>query len=180
MKYFTPQRYLRLGNLDNREAFLKANEEWERALDDYQRHFRRVRRLLPKDFGQLLDTLSLHDARILDMWWGGRRRFTITLLPESDPSRLVVLTYSLVQPPEVEQDVLPASVQTKPVAWLYDELEVKSHRRGNPLFFSHNILLSDGREIRINFRTVTVIRPLPLVPENPKIDTSATVIPYCA
>jgi hypothetical protein len=114
------------------------------------------------------------------MWWGGRRRFTITLLPESDPSRLVVLTYSLVQPPEVEQDVLPASVQTKPVAWLYDELEVKSHRRGNPLFFSHNILLSDGREIRINFRTVTVIRPLPLVPENPKIDTSATVIPYCA
>jgi hypothetical protein len=32
MNYLTPERYLRLGNLDDERAFLDAQQQWEDAL----------------------------------------------------------------------------------------------------------------------------------------------------
>jgi hypothetical protein len=158
MRYFTPERLVRLGNLDDRDAFLAAHEDWERAVGEYQEQLRQIGPELPPGLRQLTGAVYLHDARVLDMWWGGRSQFTITLHPESDPSRLVVLSYSLSAPPEVKGGVLPESILSQPVAWLYDELDHAGDR------FTHDILLSDGREIRLHFRTVTVKRPVPLVP----------------
>ncbi|MCI0458622.1 MAG: DUF4085 family protein [Gemmataceae bacterium] len=158
MKHFTPERYLRLRSLDDRATFLAAHEEWERALQMYHEQLQRVRDELPTDLQQLVATVYLHDARVLDMWWGGRSQFGITLHPESDPARLVVLTYSLVERPTVTPDLLPEAVRSEPVAWLYDELDFAKDG------FTHNILLSDGREVELHFRTVTVKRPVPLVP----------------
>jgi hypothetical protein len=80
---------------------------------------------------------------------------------------LVVLTYSLEEPAAVEPDVLPESVRSEPVAWLYDELDVQGNTRGGEPAFTHRILLSDGREIGLRFRNVLVKRPVPLVPVAP-------------
>jgi hypothetical protein len=164
MKHFTPERYLRLGNLDDRDAFLAAQEDWERAVEGYQAQLQRVVGEFPPGLRRVLETISLHDARVLDMWLGDRKQFSITLHPESDPSRLVVFGYALVEPPRVEQDVLPESVRSEPVTWLYDELDFGGETRQGKPAFTHDILLSDGREIRLHFRSVTVRRPLPLVP----------------
>src|SRR5262245_28787525 len=98
MQFFTPERYLRLGNLDDRQAFLSANEDWEKAVQGYQAHLERIRGKLPARLRQLVQSVALHDARVLDMWQGQRSKYSITLLPESDPSRLVVLAYSLEEP----------------------------------------------------------------------------------
>jgi hypothetical protein len=164
MKYFTAERILRLQDRSQEQAFRAALEDWERALAEYRERWQQVRPELPADLGQLLDTVSLHDARVLDMWWGGRSQCTITLHPESAPSRLLVLTYSLLEPPDVRPDVLPASVRSEPVAWLYDELGFGADPPASEPVFTHNILLSDGREVRLRFRNVQVKRPVPLVP----------------
>jgi hypothetical protein len=174
MKYFTPERYLRLGNLNDEQAFLAAQEDWERAVAGYKDQLQRVRPGLPSRLGHLVDSIYLHDARVLDMWEGKRTRFNITLHPESDPSRLVVLAYSLEEPVSIEAGVLPAESCSEPVAWLYDELNVESGR------LTHNILLSNGWEVRLRFRQVTVSRPLPLIPTVPDLGASRAIIPRFA
>lgn len=112
------------------------------------------------------------------MWWGGRSQFTITLHPESDPTRLVVLTYSLVEPPAVEPDVLPESVHSAPVAWLYDELDAGGNSGPVGSAFTHRIVLSDGREIHLRFRNVLVKRPVPFVPAVPAAGPNEKPVRY--
>jgi hypothetical protein len=167
MKYFTPERYLCLGDLSNEQAFLAAQDDWERAVTAYKERLESIRDGLPTSLRRLVDSVYLHDARVLDMWQGQGRRLTITLQPESDPSRLVVLAYSLTAPPQVEQAVLPAGVCSEPVAWLYDELDaepsVVGEKGGTPTF-THNILLSNGWEVRLRFRSATVTRPVSIIP----------------
>ena len=107
MNYFTSERVVGLQHRSDEQGFLAALDDWERAVQGYKARLLQVRAQLPNDMRQLIDTVALHDARVLDMWWGGRSQFTITLHPESEPSRLVVLIYSLIEPPAVVQDVLP-------------------------------------------------------------------------
>ena len=173
MKYFTPERYLRLGTLDDRAAFLAAHEQWEKAIRGYQRHLRHIRADLPAGLRRLVETVYLHDARILDMWWNGRTRFSITLQPETDAARLVVLAYSLVEPPTVRPDVLPIALRSEAVSWLYDELAVAGNGTAKERVFAHSILLSDGRELRLNFRNVRVTRPVPLMPQRERAANTA-------
>jgi len=80
---------------------------------------------LPAGLARLLDSVYLHDARVVDMWQGRRSRFTVTLLPESAPGRFVILAYSLLEAPRFAYGVLPAEVHSQPLGWLYDELDVE-------------------------------------------------------
>src|SRR6266478_5959815 len=169
MKYFTPERYLRLGDLNDEQAFLAAQADWEHAVGEYGKHLRRIRERLPAGLVSLIDSVYLHDARVLDMWQGLRSRFTITLQPESVLARFVVLAYSLTELPRFAYGVLPAEVHSEPVAWLYDELGLEQgvaavRRRGGPRTFTHNILLSNGWEVALRFRKVSVTRPVALLP----------------
>lgn len=182
MKYFTPERLVRLQDRSSEQQFLAALDDWERALERYRlqlnsiqrelykfppQPLRNVRRLL-----KFLTTGSFHDARVLDMYWGGRSRFRITLHPESQPARLAILTYSLTQPPQIKRNVLPELLRSEPIAWLHDELSLNdSTGKGNP-DFRHSILLSDGSEVRLRFGYATVERPIPLVPAVPAIPGS--------
>jgi hypothetical protein len=100
--------------------------------------------------------------------------FVITLQPESDPRRLVVFGYDLVEEPTIEQQVLPAERQSSPVEWLYDELDLDRPEgpRGLPVSgdkptFRHNILLSNGWEVTLRFRHAWVKRPLRVLPAVP-------------
>jgi hypothetical protein len=97
--------------------------------------------------------------------------FVITLQPPSDPQRLAVLSYKLVEEPTIEQNVLPPDRRQEPTLWLYDELDLDrpespnsfQARAGKPTI-RHNILLSNGWEVTLHFRWARVKRPLRVFP----------------
>jgi hypothetical protein len=173
MKYFTPERYLRLGNLDNEAAFLAAQQGWEDAIAGYREQLQRIGKELPRGLRLLVKSVYLHDARVLTMHQD-EDQFFITLQPPSDPERLVVLSYSLVEEPVIEQNVLPEERSREPIEWLYDELDLDRPEgpRGLPVSqgkptVRHNILLSNGWEVLLRFRSAWVKRPLRVIPVVP-------------
>jgi hypothetical protein len=170
MKYFTRERLVRLQDHSDEQRFLAALDDWENSLKDYQQqlstikqHLRAIGHRIPALL-KFLTMVSLHDARVLDMYSGGRSRFRITLHPEFQPGRLVILTYSLTQPPQIGRNVLPEHVRLEPITWLYDELTLEDRTGEEKPMFRHAILLSDGREVQLCFRHVAVERPIPVVP----------------
>lgn len=174
MKYFTPERLVRLQDRSNERQFLAALESWEQALNDYRRQLediqQRLRTIQPQPpkylhkFFRFLDTVSLHDARVLVMSWGGERHFRIILHPELQPERLVVLSYSLREPPQIQANVLPEQLRSEPISWLYDEVTLEDQTRKGKQILRHTILLSDGREVGLCFYYVTIELSISLVP----------------
>ena len=47
MKYFTPELYVRLQDLDNEAAFDDANKAWDQAVIQYEQQLDRMRGQLP-------------------------------------------------------------------------------------------------------------------------------------
>jgi hypothetical protein len=189
MKYFTPERHLRLGNLDSEAEFLATLQEWEDANTDYLAHLESIRAKLPPELLRLYGEVHLHDAHVLSAYqqdepeWvlaqehglggvggglGGvvagpvpSQQFVITLQPDVDARRLVVLTYSVTQEPLV-RTVLPPDRCSTCALWTYDELDLDAPEEGRPTF-RHDVLLSNGEELTIHFRSVKVSRPLRLL-----------------
>jgi hypothetical protein len=179
MNYFTPERYLRLGNLSDEQEFLAAQQAWEHAVSGYREHLRKVWKELPSGLRKLVETVYLHDALVQSMHQK-EDTFVITLQPESDPGRLVVLGYNLVEEPTIEQNVLPADRCREPIAWLYEELSLARPEgprglpppEGKPTF-CHNILQSNGWEIMVRFRGAWLHRPIRIIPVIPTSAKSA-------
>ena len=170
MKYFTPERYLRLGNLDDEAAFMTAQEDWEKALSSYREQLQRIRKDLPRSLRNLVESVYLHDSRVLTMHQDDAT-FFVTLQPPSDPERLVVLGYSLVEEPLIDPNALPPHLRREPIEWLYDELDLDRPEgpRGLPALsgeptMRHSILLSNGWEVLLRFRSAWVKRPLRVIP----------------
>jgi hypothetical protein len=174
MKYFTPERYLSLGNLDDEQRFLAAQQQWEEAIAGYRAQLQRIRKELPRGLWRLIESVYLHDARVLTMHQIDQA-FFIILQPLSAPAHLIVLGYDLVEEPMIEQHVLPPERCREPIEWLYDELDLDRPEGprglpappGNPTI-RHDILLSNGWEVRLRFRSAWVKRPLRVIPVIPK------------
>jgi hypothetical protein len=164
MKYFTRERLQQFGNVEDEQTFLDGLRQWEEALAAYRAHLDSILGRLPRDMKRLVNKVYLHDARILSIHQEGDR-FVITLQPESDPERLVVLSYMTIGEPKIRQDGLFEDQRSEPIAWLYDELDL-DRAEGKPTF-RHNILLSNGWEIEVHFRTVSVRRPRRIIPVTP-------------
>jgi hypothetical protein len=183
MKYFTPERLVRLQDHSDERQFLAALDECEADQDSYWHDVEVLQRELStmetnigplpslgnlRKFIQFHSTVHLHDARVLDMNLGDCSRFRVTLHPYYDPGRLAILTYSLVQPSQFKHHVHPEMFCAgPPITWLYDELTLKDWKGKEPKALQHNILLSDGCEIELCFCDVTIERPTPLVPAVP-------------
>lgn len=171
MNHFTPRRLLGLNNLDDEQAFLAAQQEWEDALSAYREQLQRIRKKLPKGLRQLIESVYLHDAHVLAMHQDAQN-LRITLQPQSGPQRLVVLGYDLVEEPIIQTDALPPEARSEPLDWLYDELALDRPEgprglpepEGEPTF-RHNILLSNGWEVILRFRSAWAKRPLPILPQ---------------
>jgi hypothetical protein len=181
MKYFTAERYLNLGNLDDKQKFLAAHEQWEQAIAGYRDQLQRIRKELPRSLARLVESVYLHDARVLTMHQSDQD-FFITLQPIAPPAHLIVLGYSLVEEPMIEQNVLPPERCREPIEWLYDELDLDRPEgpRGLPAStgkptFRHDILLSNGWEVRLRFRSAWVKRPLRVIPVVPNHSDSGAV-----
>lgn len=177
MRHFTAARYLNLGRLDDEQQFLAAQSAWEEAVVAYRDQLQRIRKQLPRGLVRLVTTVYLHDARVLAMHQS-EQDFLITLHPISTPSRLAVIGYSLVEEPTIMQGVLPSDHCRDPIVWLYDELDLDRPEgpRGLPdpsgkPTYRHDILLSNGWEVRLRFRSAWVKQPLGVLPVGPEGNT---------
>ena len=184
MKYFTPERFLRLQDRNSEQEFRTAIHAWEEAAEEYGRYLRETTPQLPPDVRRLVEQGSLHDARVAGLWQA-HTRLTIVLQRESDASRLCVLTYHLVDSPCIDPAALPEMHRSAQAAWLYDEIGVDrearfdatagiQYRAGSQAatnggqqrgvaVFTHDILLSNGWELRLRFHRLHVARPTALL-----------------
>ncbi|MBI1918261.1 MAG: hypothetical protein HYS12_26515 [Planctomycetes bacterium] len=157
MKFFTPELHAQ-GNAADDDLVDQAEAEWERRLKRYRRHYKKIEAQLPLRFRKFHEEQCLHDADVFapallpaNVPWKGPEVVIVaqqinTLIPEF-LNTLAILEYTIAADPVVEiplqTDVFHRS---KPI-WLYDEVDV-----AEPGVFSHEILVSDGRVIKLLFR----------------------------
>ncbi len=175
MNYFTPDLFVRLQNLQDQTS----NEDWERAVEKYDDYLRSIRSRLPRSLRQIVEEFYLHDAEVLCMSQRGKT-LSVTLQLEPPAESLLVLNYSLLGDPEINRSALPAEYRADYAAWLYDEVEVerplprearqKGKKNGRATddrrvpVYSHKMLLSNGWEVSVRFRSLRLSRPKALIP----------------
>ena len=146
MRYFTPELYAR-GNSASEAAARGVEEAWEGALRRYQRRWSRIRAGFPqtvRDFDEA--QVCLHDAEVLQLARQGKR-FIMVLQPGPPAQSLVILMFALTEEPIIVTDVLPETVRTRRLVWLYEEFD---RDRGGKRSFE--VLLGNGWEIRLRFQ----------------------------
>jgi hypothetical protein len=170
MRFFTPELYLRF-NSPNRDEALRADAEWEEAVDRYERRLGEFKERLPSQVEQLAD-LCLHDAEILsrveEIQSAGPFPFPEYPVPFPMTGWSVIAVISVKQEGEVlsifyclwdRMRVHPAPAEwpfsEQREHWLYDEVDLLSDRRGP---FVHRILLSSGIVLEIPFLSVFIHR----------------------
>jgi hypothetical protein len=165
MTHFTTERFLRLQNLDSEEAYKAGMAEWERAVADYDRQLNRLDPIFPPEVQQL-SRHHLHDANVLVIAQSGDQ-LILELQMDYLPKEVVQLTYHLESEPEVVPDSLPSEYRSSRPQWMYDEIDAQpASLPGKGTVFLHNILLSDGKELKIRFKaldvkTAAAIYPVP-------------------
>jgi hypothetical protein len=175
MRYFTPELFARLQDLDDRAAL----KEWDRSAERYSTSLQQIHSRLPVTVRKLAGLPLLHDAEVLCIAQS-RDKVSITLEPESDDGRLIVLSYTVVEDPQINRSAFPDTYRTEYVAWLYDEIALGKPGARRPSFprgatardgrvpvYHHDILLSNGWELSLRFRSVKIARPRRLLPSLP-------------
>jgi hypothetical protein len=166
MKFFPPELHVRFASADDAVA-LEAHEEWERQVKRYNRHYKKIEAQLPLKLRLFHTEQCLHDADVFapallprNAPWNGQEVVIVaqqinTLFPEF-VNTLAILQYTITAPPVVEVPVQsPVFKKVQPI-WLHDEVDIVE-----PGVFSHEILISDGRVIKLLFSDFTYhIAPL--------------------
>jgi hypothetical protein len=182
MKYFTPERWLRLQDTSDDTTWLAAYQDWESSVAAYWQGVKGLLTRLPKTgVGAGLRSFvrhgSLHDALVTACWREGSSKLKLQALPEVPGEELVLLEYALASEPVIVPDRLPPEYRTDYLQWMYDELgelpdagprvRSRSHarvgsrsgtNRDDAVVFTHNILLSNGWEMEIAFSRFKVTR----------------------
>lgn len=173
MQYFTPELFVRLQDLKDRAAA----QEWDRAAERYVSALKQISPQFPAALQKLAGPYLLHDAEILCISHS-RKNLAITLQPEQEDGHLLVLSYTLVEDPQLDSSAFPEPYQTEYVAWLYDELGLMEPMARRPAWgkgttgrqerqvpvYCHDILLSNGCELLLRFRQFKVTRRQRLIP----------------
>jgi hypothetical protein len=173
MRFFTPELYVRFNSSDDDEAD-NANIEWEKAIEQYERHLAKFRDRLPAHVRKLTE-LSLHDAEVLAR--GEKIQAGTQQMPLDSPAPFVfpmwtALAVVTVRNEETVRSLIyslwdhirthefkgkwPFSKERE--HWLYDELDVVTSPQ-EPLFrgaFLHRVLLSTGTILEIPFTSVII------------------------
>ena len=169
MKFFTPEMFIRLHASDP-DAADQADEAWEAVLSRYRRRLDRIHLILPRAIRHLASDLLLHDADVLNLAHENGR-FVIVLRLSAPPCRTVILTYRLVSDPKIDIAALPSLSCSSEVKWLYDEGDVVAGKKQ----YRHNILLSNGWELRLQFREVNIFEAVGLLPSMHEIQRSTAM-----
>ena len=174
MKYFTPDRFIRLQDRTNEGATRAAMQEWEAATSRYGLHIEQLLPGLPKAVLSFLKSGSLHDAEVIAVWQKNSEHLHIMVQQERESAKAILLAYALASPPRINTAVLPECYRTPTPTWLYDEIDLASgpaprvsrrtSKRGRETVFSHAILLSNGSELQLRFHRLTVSDNTVLLP----------------
>lgn len=154
MKYFKPELLARCRSQDDNEADAAA-QEWDSACEAYRDRLAAISATgqLPPDVVRLCSAFSLHDARLLGAAFGTEQSPLFGLLLRLEgPGKVLQLDYFPVPGPEGGVSVRPQGAPQKEVWVLYDEFDHDEARD----FYTHSLLLSDGREIEVRFENFTV------------------------
>jgi len=143
MRFFTPDLYLRFNSNDD-EIADQANDEWEKAIDSYQRYLKKLN--LPESVKKLTE-INLHDAELSDFQEVDLHQTVMSLKNNQYVYCLIYQTTNLVRKDNFPQNWL-FSDQRK--HFLYDELDLQDSA------FLHRILWSDGEILEIPFTFVTI------------------------
>jgi hypothetical protein len=162
MNYFTPQRFVRLQNLRD-EAGLR---EWDQAASEYAVALAEALPQFPKQLRRLVKEFPLHDADVRSITRKGDV-LSITLHPDPPGKNLLILSYTLIEPPTINHSALPREYCTEQASVLYDELALAEPVVGPPSWlapedrdrpgarapvYTHDLLLSNGWEVFLKFR----------------------------
>ena len=158
MKYFTPELYQR-GNSANPAVVSGIEEEWERALERYNRRWKKIQSAFPDAVKRFDSSLCLHDARLLSI---GKKGRDLLLVAErgSPPLDLVILNFKIEGEPIFTPVSLPGQDSADAVYWLYEEWDLDHQKR---CWFE--VLLSNGLSVRLcfhGFEYVVAERMLPV------------------
>ncbi len=161
MRFFAPELYMQFNSSDD-EVADRANEAWEKALQEYQRHLETIRHLMPPQVRKITE-LCLHDAEVLgfeqemqsafpfpEPFWPGplwSAAAILSLMQDRTVRTLIYMLWDRVREHQAKED-WPFSKARK--HWLYDEVDVETDHRG---LFLHRILFSDGSVVEIPFVT---------------------------
>ncbi len=156
MKYFTPELYIR-GNSPDDAVVEGIEDEWERAIRRYRRHWNKIKRAFPEGVRRFEEArVCLHDAQLLHM---GREQDRLLLVLEMEPParNLVILTFTLLGEPEITTGVLPENLRESRPYWLYEEFNLDRQQTcGFEVFFSN------GWALRLRFRDFQFVVAQPL------------------
>lgn len=161
MKYFKPELLARFRSSDDDVADAAA-KEWDDAAAAYQARFKSIQDGLPQSVRRLCAKVTLHDARFLGAAIGKEEPFFGLLIQlegrGEQPGEVLQLNYDTVSGPKGGVHVRTHSEVTensrKGVWILYDEFDQDAEHP----FFTHMLLLSDGREIEVRFNKLSVRR----------------------
>jgi hypothetical protein len=156
MRYFTPERYARLQQIDE-STFAVAFGDWERAVAQYRADLAGIAPGLPAKLRRFATAECLHDAVLLADWMDGDQ-LQLLLRSGIPGEALVLLGYSLLESPSIERSTFPAEYHTPHLGWLYDEVGVEADGA-----FSHAILFSNGDEVRLRFSDFDYSRLFPIL-----------------
>jgi hypothetical protein len=165
MQYFTPQRWIRLQDTSDEQAWSAAFEDWETMVRAYTEGKNRVLDQAPDALREFFEGESLHDGTVLaydlvgndaHVHRGDDSRLTLLVRPDTPADHLVQLVYTLVSPPIVTENVFPSEWCENYPGWMYDEIGVENHLSATgpsaDSVFTHNILLRNGMELFLRFR----------------------------
>jgi len=160
MKYFTPEKYLRLQARDT-SAMDAADTDWEGAVADYERHLESIRPKLTESIRCLLDDYSLHDAEVFFMGRTGDN-LVIALRLKTPPRNFLVLTYMLLETPNVMATNWPGENLSSRALWLVDEIDLGVNMQPS---YGQSILFSNGWQVQLTFRDVEIVSVQAMLPE---------------
>jgi hypothetical protein len=159
MRFFSPELCIRFNSSDDEVSDL-ANEEWEKALQDYKHHLDSIRQRMPSQVRSVAE-LCLHDAEVLGFQKELHSAFPfpepfgpgpfwsvvaiVSLKPERTIRSLFYILWDRVREYPAKDDWHFSKLRKH---WLYDEVDVAADDRR---LFLHRILLSDGSIIEIPF-----------------------------
>ena len=141
MKYFTPELYERFNSRDIDIAD-RADTAWHKAEAKYKARLDKIRDSVPATIRDLADKFCLHDADVMAI---GLDTQTVSIMLRLG-NNLYWLTYGLTSKVVPTSPRLASAFSSNSVRWLYDEVDMPTAG-----VFSHEILLSDGQEIRLFF-----------------------------
>jgi hypothetical protein len=162
MRFFTPELYVQFNSSDD-EVADRANERWEKALEEYKRHLESIQTAMPSQVKEV-SALCLHDAEVLGFqqehhahrpahWpfpqppiWSAVA--IVTLKQDLIIRSLIYLLWDTVREHPAGPDWQFSKLCKN---WLYDEVDVSADGQGA---FLHRILFSDGTIVEIPFESV--------------------------